>query len=400
MTRSPTVFLTVAVSTLAILPAAEAVQTEMGENQRTEAAFSPDQAAPTEAQATRVTAFIEQLQDPAFARRQAATGELLRLDESAAPMLKAAQKTASPEVAERLGAVLSALRQKWFRERLRRLEENAGLNAPEDLPGSLQLREVLAGDDTGADFRRIMLLLLKSEPDLFAAGLYQPERLSEVLETRSAALALECDGRQDRDFPTASALALMLIASQPELRLLRKTSANISRPFEDPRFDRLTQDGEYRSVVRGVVGRWIRRPGIAADRPLIFAIRHRLPAGRDVALRVLQREGRGTQVYYACMCLAALGDTSSIPLLESWLESSQVIWPSPGVVPDQRADSRLQVQARDAAMAALIHLRKIPPASIGLKLLPAPDTLYRIDSAGAVSDEIRGERLTRYKSIE
>jgi hypothetical protein len=57
------------------------------------------------------------------------------------------------------------------------------------------------------------------------------------------------------------------------------------------------------------------------------------------------------------------------------------------------------VQARDAAMAAIIHLQQIPPESIGLKLLPAWDTLYRIDSVGAISDDIRSERLQRYRAL-
>ena len=403
-------FLAFAVSSAIIRPSAEAAQTAGNGSVPTEKPAGEDTA--------RVARLILELQDPAFARRQSAASDLLKLDESAAPTLKTAQKTAPREVSERLEAILRSLQQRWFRERLRRFEENADEVNAEDLPGGRQLREVLAEDnkltlsspaaasppqsaatDGEVDFRRILLLLLKSEPDLFAAGLYQPDRLPDLLETRSAALALECDGRQDRAFPTASALSIMLIASQPELRLLRKTSANISRPFEDPRFDRLTQDGEYRAVVRGIVARWIRRPGIAADRPLIFSIRHRLPAGRDVALRVLQGEGRGPQVFYACMCLAALGDKSSIPILESRLESSQVIWPPRGAAPDPTADSRLQVQARDAAMAAIIHLQQIPPESIGLKLLPAWDTLYRIDSVGAISDDIRSERLQRYRAL-
>jgi hypothetical protein len=388
------------------------------------AGSSGAQNAPSDVAGADVVMLVDQLQDPAFARRQGAAASLLKLPESSAPLLISLQTSAPPPVAERLGTILQSLRQRWFRERLRQLEQNVPEALPADFPCSKQLDQILHADSVDGpsatnpkesdsafqsaaiqpdspaaqeESRRLLLQLLKAEPEIFSACMYQAERLPELLEARSAALALECDGRQDRPFPTASALALMLVASQPELRLLRKTSSNISRPLEDPRFDRLTQEGQYRRVLRGVVGSWIRRPGIAADRPLIFAIRHRLPAGRELALKVLNGDGRGPQIFYACMCLAALGNLADIPLLERRLQSELVIWPPRGVAADA-ADSRLQVQSRDAAFAALIHLRKIPPDTVGLKLLPAWDTLYRIDSVGAVSDEIREQRLLKYRT--
>lgn len=408
---------------LTLVAAAVASALPMGMAQQ--AAASPGaQNAPADA-AAEVTLLVDQLQDPVFARRQAAAASLLKLPESSAPLLSKLQSAAPPQTAERLETIQQSLRQRWFRERLSQLEQNALRTLPDDFPCSKQLSQILQADvadvssvarpeestsisaspssvtepdSSVADEepRRLLLQLLQAEPDVFAACMYQTERLPELLEARSAALALECDGRQDRPFPTASALALMLVASQPELRLLRKTSSNISRPLEDPRFDRLTQEGQYRRVLRAVVGGWIRRPGIAADRPLIFAIRHRLSAGRDVALKVLQAEARGPQVFYACMCLAVLGEPADIPMLESQLQSGLVIWPPRGATADV-ADSRLQVQLRDAALAAVIHIRKIPPTDVDLKLVPSTDTLYRIDSVGAVSDEIREQRLGKYR---
>lgn len=395
----------------------------------------PAQAPPA---AVSTQQLVQQLEQPTFALRQAASAALLKLPESAAPELLQARTTATGELATRLDAILSSLRQRWFRERLKRLTESTagpdqpGDNAAADFPDAARFHEMLAGEpaettelpggpaatttpadesetsrrdpieaETGlssSDPRSVLLQLLQAESEVFAASLYQPERIAELLETRSAALALDCDGREDRPFPTASALALMLVASRPEIRLLRKTSANISRPLEDPRFDRLIQTGRHRAILRSLASAWIRRPGIAADRPLIFAIRHRLSAGRDVAVRVLQGEGRGPQLFYACMCLAALGSQEDIPLLEARLTSTQPIWPPRGAAAEGVTDKRLQVQVRDAALAALLHLQQIPPSSVGLKLVPSWDTLYRIDTVGAVSDDIREERTARYRA--
>jgi hypothetical protein len=371
-----------------------------------------------------VQRLVSELRAPSYSRRQAATRLLLLLPESSRTTLGDLRATAPRETAERLNEILARLYERWFQQRLERLSAlpaDSSRGEAADFPDALRLEELLVADDaeaaspdapeplpsdsteTGiqsAEPRSVLLHLLRAESEVFATSIYQPGRLPELLEHRSSELALNCNGRADQPFPTASALALMLVASRADLRLLRKTSSNISRPLEDPRFDRMLQSGRNRVVLRAIVSEWIRRPGISADRPLVFSIRHRLPAGRDVAVRVLQGEGRGPQIYFACMCLAALRSYQDIALLESRLKSSQVIWPPRGAAANDAAvDSRLQVQARDAALAALVHLRQIPPASVGLKLTPSVDELYRIDSVGAISDEIREERIGQYRAI-
>jgi len=368
-----------------------------------------------------VQRLVTELRDSSYSRRQAATKSLLALPESSRVVLSDLRAAAPRETSERLNEILACLYERWFQQRLQRLSAlpaDSSRGEVADLPDALRLEQHLAADtagtpdapgslpsdllDTGIEStepRSVLLHLLRAESEVFAASIYQPGRLPELLEHRSAKLALNCNGRADQPFPTASALALMLVASRAELRLLRKTSSNVSRPLEDPRFDQLLQSGRNRGVLRSIVSEWIRRPGISADRPLIFAIRHRLSAGRDVAVRVLQSEGRGPQVYFACMCLAALGSSQDIALLESRLQSTQVIWPPRGAVANDGAvDSRLQVQTRDAALAALVHLRQIPPASVGLKLTPSRDELYRIDTVGAISDEIREARIGEYRA--
>lgn len=377
-----------------------------------------------------VQLLVQQLQDPVFSRRQAATTQLLKLPESAAPELLAVQASATGATAARLSEILDELQRNWFRARLAKLETSATgtgaatAAAAEDMaifPHAATLRKLLADDATNvtmadstdapqpesgletSDPRNVLLQMLRAEPELFAASLYQPARVPELLEKRSKTLELACDGREDLPFPTASAVSLMLVASQPETRLLRSTSANISRPLDDPRFNRLVASGRHRAVLRKLVSAWILRPGIAADRPLIFAIEHRLPAGREVALRVLQGGGRGPQLYYACMCLAALDSKQDIPLLTARLKSSQLAWTRPNAaaknaVAQGEVASGAQVQLRDAALAALIHLQQIPADRVGLQLAPSRKLLYRPDTVAASSDEIRDQRLSKYQT--
>lgn len=268
------------------------------------------------ATASQIQSLVQQLQNPAYSRRQAATTELLRLPETASPALLDAQTSATGATAARLAELRTELQRRWFRRRLvqlANLREGSASAGLADFPHAARLRQLLA-DDSATDFpspppkseseepntelltsdpTTVLLQMLQAEPDLFAASLYEPARIPELLEKRSSVLNEACDGREDLPFPTASAIALMLVASQPETRLLRSTSFNISRPLDDPRFNRLVAAGQHRDVLRKLVSAWILRPGIAADRPLVFAIQHRLPAGRDVAVRVLQGGGAG-----------------------------------------------------------------------------------------------------------
>ncbi len=373
---------------------------------------------------SHVRELVQQLQDPAYSRRQAATTELLRLPETAGPALLEAQLSATGSIAARLAELRAELQRRWFRQRLVKLANpraGAAETGVNDFPHAARLQQLLADDsaavspvaspepeqaETGlltADPGKVLLQLLQAEPELFAASLYEPARVPELLEKRSSLMNDACDGREEVPFPTASALALMLVASQPETRLLRSTSSNISRPLDDPRFNRLVAAGRHRAVLRKLVSSWILRPGIAADRPLVFAIQHRLPAGRDVAVRVLQGGGRGPQLYYACMCLAALNITVYIPLLNAHLKSAQPAWTKLNdagkkEVAQGEAASGAQVQLRDAALAALVHLQQIPPERVGLKLIPSRQVLYRPDTVGAVNDEIREQRLLQYRA--
>ncbi|MEY3460008.1 MAG: hypothetical protein RL215_3165, partial [Planctomycetota bacterium] len=122
---------------LTLVAAAVASALPMGMAQQ--AAASPGaQNAPADA-AAEVTLLVDQLQDPVFARRQAAAASLLKLPESSAPLLSKLQSAAPPQTAERLETIQQSLRQRWFRERLSQLEQNALRTLPDDFPCSKQL---------------------------------------------------------------------------------------------------------------------------------------------------------------------------------------------------------------------------------------------------------------------
>lgn len=350
---------------------------------------------------TAVLKLVADLGADSFVVRQKATAALLRLDESALTTLNQARGAATGETQERLQQVLQRLTQRWFQVRLQRLKSDEQVSVTDwpDWSRFVQLAGGTAVPQQQQLLRGLFLELVEAEPELFTARAFDPTTLSGLLEVRAQLFSESCDGRQDRPFSAGSGLTLMLLGSDSSVRLLRATSACISRAFEDPRFSELVTDGVHAASVRGVASGWLLRSGISADRPLLFAIQHRLPAGRELSVRVLQSNSRGPQLYYACMCLAVLDSRQDVSLLESKFSSTTLIWPIRGIAAGAAGErpSGFQVQLQDAALAAAVVLRGGRPMDVGIPAEESAVMLFRMDSLGSTSAEDRAQRLQRYR---
>lgn len=350
--------------------------------------------------AATVEVLLNQLNSPVFSIRQAASAELMKLDESHSESLRNARRTSTGEVALRLSRILDALSARWFQQHLTSLEDKPTTDTAAAFSDWMRFHPLVRNDD---DALQLFPQLLHSEPVLFTARQYQPETLPALLETRATAFAALCNGRDDQSFPATSAMALMLIASDPDVRLLRATSTAISSCLDDPRFHELVDHGVHASLVRNLLATWFERPGISPDRPLMFATQHRLDAGRSLAVRVLQSQPRGARGFHALMCLAALNSQQDLPLIESLLDAPSPIWPPKGAPttpgPDNRQlASTWQVQLGDAALLAALHLRNAVSEFPELKPVRSDVTLYRLDSIGFESNDLRKQAHTAYKT--
>lgn len=350
--------------------------------------------------AATVEVLLNQLNSPVFSIRQAASAELMKLDESHSESLRNARRTSTGEVALRLSRILDALSARWFQQHLTSLEDKPTTDTAAAFFDWMRFHPLVRNND---DALQLFPQLLHSEPVLFTARQYQPETLPALLETRATAFAALCNGRDDQSFPATSAMALMLIASDPDVRLLRATSTAISSCLDDPRFHQLVDHGVHASLVRNLLATWFERPGISPDRPLMFATQHRLDAGRSLAVRVLQSQPRGARGFHALMCLAALNSQQDLLLIESLLDAPSPIWPPKGAPttpgPDNRQlASTWQVQLGDAALLAALHLRNAVSEFPELKPVRSDVTLYRLDSIGFESNDLRKQAHAAYKT--
>ena len=340
-----------------------------------------------------------------FSVRQKAALRVLELSASDVRSLESQMGSAPASVSTQLKVLIPRLRRRLFDEQLEKLskDDTSEAEAAEIVALLPEWNRYSAMTGNDPDSVVVYRELLVAERDLFSARLFAADDFATRLETRSAAVSALCDGQADEAFPVASFAALMLLGSNPDLHLQGTTSANISSALDDPRFGKLIEKGVHSKTLKAITESWIERPEIAVDRPLLFAMQHRLPAGRRVALTTLDRSTRNQRTYYALLCLATFQQTEDLPLVESLLSNEKTLWPPRGqlvreLLPDREIDSTFSVQTRDVALAVAIHLRGEKPQEFGIDVVPSDAHLFTIESMGFSNDEQREAALAKYRA--
>ncbi len=340
---------------------------------------------------------VAKLSNPLFVERQQAAKELMNVGPESVALLDSLAETSFGETRNRLKVLLPILRKRLFDNQLAAFLKNPSVEIAERLPQWKQFKAI-CGDDENAlvNFGEI----LNAERLLFATRLFYPRDLPALLETRTLALEKEFHGRVDEEFPVASVAAVMLLGSELETRLVRTTSYNISRAFDDPRFSQLISDGIHKNLLRAIVESWIIRPGIAAERPLLFSMQHNLPSGRTVALRIIESKSVRPDIELSLLCLAKLDSQQDLPLIESLFEDTTVLWPRAGqAVNNPGRNGAFTEQTRDVALAVAAYLHGIMPTDIGFPdARMSPTSLFAIDSLGFNSDIGRANALAAYRA--
>ncbi len=350
-----------------------------------------------------VDGLVSDLASPMFPKRQKAVTQLLQLDAPAVALLETKLKTATEPVAVQLRQVIPKLRKRLFDDRVEALERD---QKPSNLNGMPDWDRFVKVTGNAEAAMPVYLEMLKTERALFADRMFSSSELSDHLEERSKLLRAACNGELEEEFPVASAAALMLVASDENVVLRRATSTNISESLQDSRFGKLISDGFHAGTIRALTSEWLKRPGIAADRPLLLSIEYQLSVGREIALRTLERRVYNQSAAYSLLCLGALQQTDSLPAVEQVLNdetASRPIWPPRGktagdLISGREIESTYSVQARDVALAVAIHLRGRRPNEFGMDVMSSELHLFTFDSMGFNNDDDRNAAISKYRA--
>ena len=350
-----------------------------------------------------VDGLVTDLASPAFPKRQKAVTQLLQLDAPAVALLETKLETATEPVAVQLRQVIPKLRKRLFDDRVAALEKDQKLSDLSGMPDWDRFVKVTGNAEAAMP---VYVEMLKTERALFSDRMFSSSELSDHLEERSTLLRAACNGEQEEEFPVASAAALMLIASDENVVLRRATSTNISESLQDSRFGKLITDGFHAGTIRALTSEWLKRPGIAADRPLLLSIEYQLSVGREIALRTLERHVYNQSAAYSLLCLGALKQTDSLSAVEQVLNdetASRPIWPPRGktagdLISGREIESTYSVQARDVALAVAIHLRGRRPNEFGMDVMSSELHLFTFDSMGFNNDDDRNAAISKYRA--
>ncbi len=349
-----------------------------------------------------VKAMINKLSSASFSERQQASSELLRVAPEFVGLLENVATTSTGETQLRLRMILPQLRRRLFDDQLEAFLKQPSIETAQRLPQWGRFEKICGHDEEALS---IFGQILAAESRLFATRLFAVHELPPLLEIRTEEIAGKCNGQLDEEFPAAAVAAVMLLGSEPETRLVRATSTNISSALDDPRFSRLITDGVHSLCLRRIVEAWIVRNGIAAERPLLFAMRHNLASGRIVARRVIDSNSRRPDMILSLLCLARLNNATDLPLIESLLNNETVLWPQRGqigknpVPGEAPLETNYQVRTRDVALVAAAQLRGISPTDIGIAARASDVTLFAVDSIGFSTDEARSRSLAAYRKL-
>jgi predicted transcriptional regulator len=351
----------------------------------------------------KVDKLVDDLSSTKFATRQTAMAQILKLDAAAVAILEAKLTEASEPTSTQLRQVIPRLRKDLFDNRVAALDRNSEPSALSGMPDWERFVNI-TGDPKEA--LPVYVEMLRAEGGLFADRMFSSSELSVHLEERSKVLREACDGQLEEEYPVASAAALMLIASDESVFLRRATSTNISESLQDSRFGKLVTDGFHAETLRGVASEWLKRPGIAVDRPLLLSMEYQLPVGREIALKTLERPVYSQSTAYSLLYLGLFKQTDALAVVEKVLNdesASRPVWPPKGkavvdVIDGRKVPKSYTVQARDVALAVAIHLRGRLPREFGMKVMPSSVQLFSLDSMGFEKELDRSAAFSKYRA--
>lgn len=335
---------------------------------------------------------VGQLGNPNFQIRASAEKQLLNLGYGSYEAITSGAASDDPEVRYRAQRLLKILQKAAFADQHFQLRKNPWLVPDELAPGWMAFHQLL-GD--GPDSRELYLQVLNSETDLMLS-LTHP-RWQVQFEKRCADLNTFAHQRRQLDLQPGSIAALLFLACHPDNRPSTSASAVIYMLLDDPKFRDAVLRSRSQDVLRALVSLWIRKSDNTSPMQRIGdAASFELDAAVGVAREVIADRYRpntsATYLENAIFYLAKYGGPDVIEELEDLLDEKFKLRESP-------RPNEMDVQIRDVALVALLHITEQDPVAYGFhELRPKRGYLYIGSSAKFDSTESRNEALNRWQS--
>ena len=358
------------------------------------------------AEQEQIALLVKQLGNDDCKTREVATTKLSALGIVTRSALTAELSNPDLEVRLRIKRLLAAVLAEDFRRRLKEFaadtEDRRGL----DLPGWSKFKEAVGGDP---EARNLFVAMQRDEAELLEGVANFPQLAAEALNRRFIALKTynaNTPPAQNRRYSSLGTVAtLLFVASDPDVKLDNKKFddnlgmwiANLPR---QPAFFQSLTDGAGEEIPRRIIKRWLVRPATetnsnVAQMNLDLALQLKLPESLTPALQILSTENVPPMFrQLAVLSIGLYGNREHIPKLEPFLQDTTkcvnfAALKSPGPT---------DIQTRDLALAAMIHLAGQDPKDYGYEFLqPSDSTLYVVASVGFKDSDKREAAFKKWR---
>ncbi len=312
----------------------------------------------------RAARLIQQLGDPLFSNREAASDQLVQMDGRIRSALAAAIHSKDAEVRARAKRIDSVISERDFQRRLQAFAGDLEGKENLDLPGWSRFRK-LVGEDKAA--RELFVDMQRAEPKLMESSVGAPAAAAEVLSDRirDSFMLMNFGGVQSRvNRPVGGPLAIMFVASDPQIPLSGDAAQQMTSLTYQPAMQ-ANLTGPRAPLVRRVLAAWISRDtddvNVMAQN-LAAAANYNLPEGLALAKNLLTKPGTQPYVkYQGISYLIKANDKQQAELLRPLLGDNGLI---ANFNPNQQEKDSVRVC--DLALFGMVHLLGQKPNDFGM----------------------------------
>ena len=333
---------------------------------------------------------VQQLGHPSFFTRERAAEELASQGVAGKAVLTEALKDPDLEIRMRARRILDGVLRDEFEAGLAAFI--AGVDGKEQrrLPGWTRFKD-LVGD--GRDAREMFARMIRSEGSLLSAYEKQSPELPTLCAAR-VAWVQSYAASGDPNAPVAppeTMATLLLIGSDETLKDHSRGLSQLHQLLSQPAALQWIGPPDHSSILRTLLEKWAASAASAGSTyGMALALKYDLTEmGLQQAARFIDQEKTSSStLQYAAITVGRFGGEEHIPLLTPLLENKTVChrWSSPTL----KKDGMINIEVRDTALVALLHMTGKDPGEYGFKLLKEnKETLYYVHTFGFIDEKER-----------
>jgi len=350
----------------------------------------------TKDEAAEAARLVKQLDADSFAQRERATAGLIRLGILGEPELREALRSTSREVRLRSRTILAVILDIDFANRLEAFGADDDADGVEyGFPSWTRYCEVVGVSDAA---KALFIEMVQAERELMQADGSRPGGVAAAFDRRIQEFG-RFNEMHEVQHPLPRIAALLLVASDQRVAMNQMSLDTVFELTQLPACYHTMTGGlnpTHRDQLQKLLGGWLLRDdNLPAFRLLRMALLYNVPAAVERARGVLAiQPGDMLDRYLAILTLAKFGGKEDLPRLEEVLDDATFCNRY------QSNDGVYEVQMRDLALAALIHLSGKQPSEFAYSRVVAGDLyVFQDETLGFASGEDREAAIAKWRAF-